>query len=250
MSGSSVTAAGDNGNILYADVYEEDRNINTNRPVFISLTPSNVPGSGGAALQLILPFVKRGWLGIIATFDHQQNPPLSVQKLWGANMRALARWVRANQVTLGADPDNIMGSGFSAAALAMLLGSVSANDEANPFWSIPVDVENAGQSSAYRAIVTLSGALVSTFRTYINAGDAPCAFKNGTLDNIIPYAEALTTYNEMISDGIASTFHPYAGQGHGITGNLTEILYGGGFYLDGTTPDPGIIVWCAGKIVP
>ena len=120
--------------------------------------------------------------------------------------QAAVRYVRKNAAALHADPNRIAMGGESAGGITSLLAGWRAND--------PGTSGNPGPSSAIRAAVPVAGGLPRN--DFINAGDAPAMFFNGTADPTVPFSWATGNVLSMRAAGVLVDIMPFVGAGHSL----------------------------------
>ena len=120
---------------------------------------------------------------------------------WDA--QTAVRFVREHAGDYGVDPTRIAIAGTSAGAITAL--DVGYSPES------PGPGDHAGESSAVRAAVSLSGARILGTP---NAGDAPALLFHGTADVVVPYQWAVDTVTAAQDAGLLALLTPFDGEGH------------------------------------
>ncbi len=205
---------------LKLDVFQPASDTVTRRPVYIWIhgggfsTGDKTDGAGPATA-----LARRGYLAIslgyrlLATGPCGGSGPVPNYCYTAAfaaqhDAQAAVRYVRKNAAQLGADPDRIAMGGESAGAITSLLTGWRADD--------PGTSGNPGPSSAIRASVPVAGGLPRN--DFINAGDAPALFFNGTADETVPFTWAAGNVSAMHAAGISVDMVPFRGAGHSLIG--------------------------------
>jgi acetyl esterase/lipase len=124
------------------------------------------------------------------------------------------RWLRANAVTYGIDPDRIAIGGYSAGAIT----------------SLGVAYGEYGADAEVQAVVSLSGALFGQ-ESLIDAGEAPLIMLHGTDDLTVPYALALAVQVAALLAPIDLEFYSLSGVGHDVPAQFYS------WVVDGVTLD-------------
>jgi acetyl esterase/lipase len=118
--------------------------------------------------------------------------------------QAAVRFFRARASTYGVDPTRIAIGGSSAGAITAL--GVGYRPDA------PGNSGNPGFSSAVRAAVSLSGAVI--FTGEVGPGDAAALLFHGTEDALVPHAWAEATVDAARADGLPAYLISWQGGGH------------------------------------
>ncbi|MBW2266945.1 MAG: alpha/beta hydrolase [Deltaproteobacteria bacterium] len=113
------------------------------------------------------------------------------------------RWMRANAVSYGIDPDRIAIGGYSAGAVTALGAAYGEH----------------GADAEVQAVMSLSGAMYGQ-ESWIDAGEAPLIMIHGTDDLTVPYALALVVQVAALLAPIELEFHALSGVGHGVPAQL------------------------------
>lgn len=118
--------------------------------------------------------------------------------------QAAVRFFRARAGTYGVDPGRIAIGGTSAGAITALNVGYQPDN--------PGTSGNSGHSSAVRAAVSLSGAVI--FLGQVGSGDAPALLFHGTEDGLVPYRWAEETVFSARADGLRAHLVTWEGEGH------------------------------------
>jgi acetyl esterase/lipase len=232
--------------VTYATVNGEELKLNLSRPKDASgKLPCVLVIHGGAWRgghrnvhnDITWNFAKAGYVS--ATLSYRLVPkhlfPAQVQ-----DVKAAARFLRANAEKYGIDADRFGAVGFSAGAhLSMILGTMDKSDGLD-------DVgEHADQSSKVQCVVSYFGpadfnlplpdasrGLVVDFLggtkeqkqeaynraspvTYVNGGDAPTLIFQGTKDPLVPHDQAIAMVEAMTKAGVPGRVEFLLGASHG-----------------------------------
>jgi hypothetical protein len=247
---------------LSFDIYKETCNTNIHRPVFIGLHPGG--GDKSTYKQYPKDFASRGYLGVSIDYGDTGSSDgtgytANMQRDNAINVWLVTRFLRANALTFGINPNNIFWGGTSAGAITnyqAMLASLNIND---PYF---LGSPNASRNLLYSvfssrpsATFSQAGAANPHFTTYINNTNKINKFYNGTNDCVVPYSfdscginGAKENYTQMVASGNASTLVPYLGEGHKIDNHHSDILLGGSTLITGAT-DIGIIKAFAALII-
>lgn len=120
------------------------------------------------------------------------------------------RWMRANAVSYGIDPDRIAIGGHSAGAIV----------------SLGVAYAEHGAMAEVQAVMSLSGAMYGQ-ESLIDAGEAPLIMIHGTDDLIVPYALGLAVQAAALLAPIQIEFHTLSGVDHDVPAQLDSWLVDG-----------------------
>jgi acetyl esterase/lipase len=164
-------------------------------------------GDKSAGAEFATYFAKRGFVVVSINYrllappgcgGQAEPPPECVTAAYAAqhDAQAAVRWLRAKKATRRIDPTRIAMAGSSAGAITSLLVAWRHED--------PGTSGNPGYSSAIRAAGSISGGTPTN--QYITADDAPVIFFHGTEDRTVPYACAVSNYQEIRNRCIASVF--------------------------------------------
>jgi para-nitrobenzyl esterase len=118
--------------------------------------------------------------------------------------QAAVRFFRAQASNYGVDPTRIAIGGTSAGAIAAL--NVGYRPDA------PGNSGNPGHSSAVRAAVSLSGAVI--FTGEVGPGDAAALLFHGTNDGLVPHSWAEDTVEAARADDLPAHLITWQGEGH------------------------------------
>jgi acetyl esterase/lipase len=158
------------------------------------------------------------------------------------------RFVRKHAAEYGVDPHRIGAMGFSAGAhLAMMLGTLDANDGMGICGEDPEDTGKVGAVVSYfgptqlwaddlpevpRGIVAkLVGPERDGYEdrcraaspvTYLSKGDAPILMFQGTADRLVVSSQAVVMIEAMTKAGVGGRAEMIAGAGHGWGGAELE----------------------------
>lgn len=232
------TAINDDGstNHLKLDMYQPEGDTGKSRAaiVFIhggSFTTGDKDMGSNAEL-FAKSFALRGYVTVSPNYRlHQKTSKGYVS---GADqlesmqdVKAAIRFMRANAVTYGIDPNRIAVGGSSAgAALAVM----TAYDNEDP--SVPGDsTDNATFSSAVNSVMSFKGYLFKESKgqdLIVDSGEPPIVNIIGTLDDFYSAAADLNTLTTTA--GIPSLFYPIAGGTHNSIGWANTLQYSVPFF--------------------
>lgn len=262
---SDIQYAGAGYPELVMDSYVETCNpLNTSRPVVLVLHGGGGTKTSSGIVTYCEEFASRGWKAFAIEFGDfgggGNGFTIDEQKQAVMNTSACIRHIFTNDGFYGINSLNIyvIGvSGGSVTAAQTLVGSrvLDISNPASPFYN-PLDPEyttyfdgainalNPTVPSVPTSASGQSGAINGQIDNFITAATHQIHFYNGDKDCVVIYSEqqcgipgALENYNKMKGLGIASTFTPIPGEGHGITSYRSQILEGGLMQVVGTA-DP------------
>lgn len=203
---------------LKLDLYLPQGDTLTDRPVFVfahgGAFYSGGKGSGDAPTWAN-ELARRGW--VAASIDYRmgtgpvtfpvdtdlERRQIDVARL---DMQAAVRWFRSSAASLGVDPTRIAVGGSSAGAVTALGVATRADG--------PFEGDHLGYSSAVCTAISIYGAADPL---EVGPGDAGAFFHHGTADVVVPYAQAVATYDAMQAAGLPTALHSYPGEPHGLT---------------------------------
>ena len=182
---------------------------------------------------------------------------LSGDAIWPAQIedcKAAVRWLRANAVKYGLDPDRFAAWGASAGGhLATMVGTaggvkefevgenlgVSSRVQAVVDWYGPTDflqmdlAHHRPDSPEARLLGCPIDACADQVQaaspiSYIDPGDPPFFIQHGTADGTVPHGQSQLLHDALRLRGVTSMFQPIDGAGHGggpfeTPGNLAQI---------------------------
>lgn len=154
--------------------------------------------------------------------------------------KCAVRWLRAHAAEWEVDPQRIGAMGFSAGAhLALLLGTTDENDglEGEGGWPdqssrVQVVVSFAGPTNLLAELPEISVPIVEAFLggpasemaeryrlaspvALVDATDAPALLFQGTVDELVPYTQAIELAEAMTQAGVPGRVELLVGAGHG-----------------------------------
>jgi acetyl esterase/lipase len=156
------------------------------------------------------------------------------------DVKAAIRWVRANAVSLGVDPDRIVLEGFSAGAQLSLLAAGTADrslferEDADTSIDTSVaavaafypptlfQVGETRQSGSLAASALLGDdaspdeAAAASPLTYVSGGFPPTFFLHGGADKVVPTSASVIMYDALRAAGVDTDLHIFSGQTHGF----------------------------------
>jgi acetyl esterase/lipase len=208
---------------LQLDLYTPRGDTAMKRPVFIFAHGGFfVLGDKSGSFAWATRMAKAGY--VAASINYRLGPvavvaPVDTQLEFDivnnarADMQTAVRWFRANADSLRIDPDRIAVAGSSAGAVTAL--GVAVNADA------PLPGDHADVSSAVCTAVAISGA---NDPAAIGPGDAGALFQHGTVDDIVPYAQAVATRDAMVAAGLPVSWNEIPGEGHSLSSAALDAL--------------------------
>ena len=154
-----------------------------------------------------LGLAKHGYVCVAGEYRVMDEAPWPAQI---QDVKATIRWMRANAVSYGIDPDRIAIGGHSAGAIV----------------SLGVAYAEHGATAEVQAVMSLSGAMYGQ-ESLIDAGEAPLIMIHGTDDLIVPYALGLAVQAAALLAPIQIEFHTLSGVGHDVPAQLDTWLVDG-----------------------
>jgi para-nitrobenzyl esterase len=202
---------------LKLDLYAPVDDTATDRPVVIwAHGGSFLNGDKSESAEWVIEFARRGYVAASINYRMEDGaPPVSYpfdarefeRVVWAlSDMKTAVRWFRANASALGIDPGRIAVGGRSAGAV-MAVTTAATPDLAGD------SSDHTAYSSAVCTAVSVAGA---TEPGFVTPEDAGAVFFHGDQDTTVPYDLAVRTSAAMDAQGLATEFHVYEGQGHGI----------------------------------
>jgi acetyl esterase/lipase len=218
--------------------------------------------------KLLVEFARRGY---VAVSPQYRLCPADAFPAQIHDVKAAVRWVRANAVSLGVDPERIGAMGFSAGGhLALMLGLTGPPDglEGSPgpsapssrvgavvSYFAPVDLADPSFSEFGRSLVSNCLGKEGSRRkdlakrtsplTFVSAGDAPVLAFQGTKDPLVPFKQALRLAEALTVAGVPGRVELLVGAGHGWQGEehdrtMKETFEFFDRHLKTPTPPPAI----------
>jgi acetyl esterase/lipase len=192
--GSAVNLSGQTITLLL-DMYQPAGDRVTSRPAIVWVHGGSFCCGSKTSDEIVdeaTTFSKAGYLNV--SIDYRLESPgcsgsfsncgQAIQEAW-ADAQTAVRFIRANAVTYGIDPNRIAIGGSSAGAITALnVGYASAED---PFASV-------------RAAQSISGAKLSS--SAISAGDAAALDFHCTTDPLVPFQFAVNTISTAKAEGL------------------------------------------------
>ena len=150
---------------------------------------------------------QRGYVAVSINYRLLASRPRSLNDILisVADFKAAVRYLRRNAVAFRIDKDRIACLGSSAGAYICLeaaYGNSGAGGSGNPGYRDDVQV-----------VIDLWGALLDP--SVIQANEAPLMIIHGTLDSVVPFANAQNLEKRARSVGLPHEYYPLAGKGHG-----------------------------------
>ena len=199
------------------DVYQPDRDTNTERPAIVWVHGGSFSGGDKTSDEIVIEateMAKKGYVSVSINY-RLYGPGCSavggnvagcVQAMIDAqhDAQAAVRFLRQNATNYRIDTERMAIGGTSAGAITALHVGANADD--------PGISGNPGFSSAVQAAVSLSGARL--LGPPQSTGDAPSLMFHGTADAVVPYQWAVNTLDEAHAAGLVSYLTSYPGEGH------------------------------------
>ncbi len=207
-------------------------------PAIIRIDGCPAWGPGPRSTAMVAPFAnpvlaEAGFLTVAMTPRHSQQAVFPAQL---NDVVAAIEWLRTNPLGLPVDPDRIGIWGHSAgghlAALAGVTGTTSAEPrtdvQAVVMISGPADLNASGGemfNDRPSPVTALVGGDISTHRdqliaaspiTHVTAAAAPFLIIHGTLDETIPFDQAVILHDALQTAGASSTLLPLDGLYHNL----------------------------------
>ncbi len=206
-------------------------------PTIIRIDGCPAWGPGPRSTAMVAPFAnpilaKAGFLTVAMTPRHSRQALFPAQS---KDVMAAIVWLRANPFQLPVDPERIGIWGHSAgghlAAMAGLTGtSVGPRTDVQAVVTIsgPTNlVARGGAMSSDRpsAVTTLVGGDVTTHRdellaaspiTHVSSAAPPFLIIHGTLDETVPFDQAVGLHEALRTVGASSTLMPLDGLHHNL----------------------------------
>jgi acetyl esterase/lipase len=213
--------------VLKLDLYQPTGDTVTARPAVVWVHGGSFIGGGKSSSELAFEataFAKQGYVTVSINYRLYTGACVAargagtclVQAIVDAqhDAQAAVRFLRSRAGTYHVDPNRIAIGGTSAGAITAL--NVGANSED------PGTSGNPGFSSKVLAAQSYSGAKLGGAPQA--AGDAASLLFHGTADPLVPYSQALKTYNDAKAAGLITYLVTYPGEGHVPFNHFTEVV--------------------------
>ncbi|HTM53652.1 MAG TPA: alpha/beta hydrolase [Pirellulales bacterium] len=195
---------------------------------------------GGSKSEFEGPLRASAKAGYVAATISYRLVPKSIFPAQVEDSKCAVRWLRANADSLGIDPERIGVVGSSAGAhLALMLGAMNDED------GLQGEGGSPGVSSRVRAVVSFAGPtdltlpfpdasknLLADFIggpqaekmevarraspiTYVDSSDPPMLLFQGTVDPLVPHAQAIAMAEALTKAGVPARVELMVGEGHG-----------------------------------
>jgi para-nitrobenzyl esterase len=203
------------------DMYTPSGDTQTRRPAIVLVHGGGFRGgnsNNGPMVTMAKAFAQRGYVAVSINYpllvtnevcSKEPTPSATcVNAAFAAQHAAQAavRWLRANAVTYGVDPNRIAVGGGSAGAVTALAVAVNSGD--------PGTDGNPGQSSKVQAAIAISGELPHSFANLDDPSDSPVLMFNGTADQTVPFSAGVQTATDLYNAGVPVVFEALQGAGH------------------------------------
>ena len=189
---------------LLLDLYQPEGDELARRPAIVWVHGGGFSGGTRAGeADNAVSFAKRGYVTVSISYRLRSGDIGQAIADAQHDAQAAVRWLRSNAEELRIDPDRIAIGGTSAGAITALMVGNHAED--------PGTSGNPGFRSDVQAAVSISG-----FGGHYSPGDAPAILFHGTADNVLPYALAVGTCDEIRRVGNVCELHTYEGAGHSL----------------------------------
>lgn len=203
------------------DIFTPKDDTATSRPALVWIHGGGfVSGTrtDGQIPRLAQSMALRGYVSVSISYRLRRPAAFSADPFSGIrdavhDARAAVRWVRANSVQLGVDPQRIAVVGSSAGAIT---GLYAAYDDV---W-VEGQSGTPGVSSDVRAVVDFWGSLPGAADTIMESGEPPLLIFHGTEDTTVPYAEAQQLVARAGQVGVFQRLVTLQGQGHAAWNNV------------------------------
>ncbi len=201
---------------LKMDVYEPHGDTASKRALIIFIHGGGFTGGDKAGkpwVALCTTFAKRGYVAASINYrlqSHLQNESDVKKAITEAmhDAKAAVRYFRRYAQQWRIDESRIAIAGGSAGAITALHVTYLREKEYEG------NSGNAGYSSNVSACIDLWGGLYDNV-TQIDEGEPPVCIIHGTLDEVVPYKEALNISQRCKQVGVYYELHPLEGEGHG-----------------------------------
>jgi para-nitrobenzyl esterase len=197
------------------DIYEPSGDTATKRPAIVWVHGGSFGFGSSKEGDLVIEansFAKKGYFNVSINYTLTPDgcsasaPTTScLQAIVAAqnDAQAAVRWLRKNAAQYRIDTNRIAIGGTSAGAITAFQVGYNAEN--------PGSAGNPGYSSAVRAVVSLSGALVLG---NISAGDPSCLDFHSTNDPLVPFQWAVNTVNKAHAAGVRCYLTNFGTDGH------------------------------------
>lgn len=215
--GSALNPATGVVDVLRLDVREPTGDAEMLRPAIVIVHGGGFVGGGRATGQMValatdytnLGYVTASISYRLTTPAYKAVDPEGVIEDAKEDFKAAVRFLRANAVSYGIDPERIAAIGSSAGAITVLSGAY-------------VDGEGMtgtpGVSSEITCVVGLWGGLEDP--TVIDTGDVPNQLIHGTNDSTVPFSASVAVNQRSTMVGVSSELIPILGAGHAPWGTF------------------------------
>jgi acetyl esterase/lipase len=201
---------------LSLDVYRPTGDTVTKRPLVIWVHGGGFRGGNRSSPEIVdeaTTFARKGYVTASISYRLSSTGCVGggpagqcIEAIDNAreDAQAAVRFFRARASTYGVDPTRIAIGGSSAGAITALNVAYRSH--------LPGNSGNPGHSSAVRAAVSLSGAVI--FTGDVGPGDAAALLFHGTNDGLVPHAWAEDTVEAARADGLPAHLISWQGAGH------------------------------------
>ena len=196
---------------LKLDLYQPQGDNEAKRPAILWVHAGGLKkGSktGDEVVELSTRFAKRGYVTASNNYRLHTAPESNQQEaLLQAyeDAKAAIRWLRANAAAYRIDTDRISIGGMSSGGGVSLAAAYEENEGSSG---------NPGYSSEVSACMEGSASLDDD--TDMEIGEAPFCIIHGTVDDKVPYSEALELEARAIEVGVPYELNAVQGAGHGL----------------------------------
>jgi acetyl esterase/lipase len=212
---------------LQLDLYEPTGSSDANKPGIVLIHGGGFTGGSRTSMSFLADhFASRGYVAVSISYRLLGEGPVAdpayafyVPALAGAvhaaavDAKRAVRWMRANAISLGMDPDIIFIGGISAGAFTSMHAGIS--DDSVFFTELPGDtplaVNNPGETSRVSAILDFCGGAMPE---YFDADDPPVLIVHTAGDTVVTVGAADLVEQQCLANSIPYEYYRLAGGSH------------------------------------